>query len=420
MWYENSWGYHFYTLSALMSTAETARRLGVDLWSHPVLKKMFFLAVGYAMPDGSLPRFGDDVGTSLARTSRALEFAYHAYGDAALLPLLPDTPGWESVMFGRKVERLERRLLPPGSSALFPSAGHAILRTDGTAGLAAALTFGPYGGGHGHYDKLSFVLYGHQRELGVDPGRARSQAYRLPIHQHWYKATLSHNTVVVDRIAQKPATGKLESFAATPSWAAVVARCDEAYPGVAHRRLLGVGPSYVLVFDALDSSIARRFDWLYHSQGSTASSPMARGAEPPVEPYPGWNYVEKVLFGTTDDVVRVQFADGDVITHLTVAAAPGTEVRTGDGVGASVLERVPLAMVTRRAANARFAAVLEPVKADQQPGVTGISFESTGEQTRIIVERGVSRDVFMLDAGGTLHASSGGMPVLQTLAPSTR
>jgi hypothetical protein len=142
MWYENSWGYHFYTLSALMSTAETARRLGVDLWSHPVLKKMFFLAVGYAMPDGSLPRFGDDVGTSLARTSRALEFAYHAYGDAALLPLLPDTPGWESVMFGRKVERIERRLLPPGSSALFPSAGHAILRTDGTAGLAAALTFG--------------------------------------------------------------------------------------------------------------------------------------------------------------------------------------------------------------------------------------------------------------------------------------
>jgi hypothetical protein len=127
-----------------------------------------------------------------------------------------------------------------------------------------------------------------------------------------------------------------------------------------------------------------------------------------------------VIIATTDDVVRVQFADGDVITHLTVAAAPGTEVRTGDGVGASVLERVPLAMVTRRAANARFAAVLEPVKADQQPGVTGISFESTGEQTRIIVERGVSRDVFMLDAGGTLHASSGGMPVLQTLAPSAR
>ena len=38
MWYENSWGYHFYTLGALVSTAEVARRIGIDLWSHPVLR----------------------------------------------------------------------------------------------------------------------------------------------------------------------------------------------------------------------------------------------------------------------------------------------------------------------------------------------------------------------------------------------
>ncbi|MFW6167156.1 MAG: DNA repair protein RadA [Ralstonia sp.] len=30
MWYENSWGYHFYTLKALVNMAETARRLGIE------------------------------------------------------------------------------------------------------------------------------------------------------------------------------------------------------------------------------------------------------------------------------------------------------------------------------------------------------------------------------------------------------
>ena len=41
-------------------------------------------------------------------------------------------------------------------------------------------------------------MFCHGRELGVDPGRARSQAYRLPIHTGWYKATVGHNAVLVD------------------------------------------------------------------------------------------------------------------------------------------------------------------------------------------------------------------------------
>ena len=70
-------------------------------------------------------------------------------------------------------------------------AGHALL-FEGDCSLA--LTFGPFGGFHGHFDKLSFVWFGKGRELGVDPGRARSQAYRLRIHREWYRATLSHKS----------------------------------------------------------------------------------------------------------------------------------------------------------------------------------------------------------------------------------
>ena len=49
MWYENSWGYHFYTLSALMNMAETARHIGIDLRSDERLKKMFTPPIYYMM-----------------------------------------------------------------------------------------------------------------------------------------------------------------------------------------------------------------------------------------------------------------------------------------------------------------------------------------------------------------------------------
>ncbi len=413
MWYENSWGYHFYTLSALVKTAEAARRLGFDLWRDPVLKKMFYLPVAYAMPDGSLPRLGDDSGTRLERSGRLFESAYQAYGDAALLALLPAEPTWDSVMAGR-VTSEGPRLVPAQESGLFPGAGHAILRTRGEPGLVAALTFGPYGGSHGHFDKLSFVFFGFKRELGVDPGRARSQAYRLPIHQHWYKATIGHNAVVVDGVSQKPATGKLESYAANASWAAVVARCDDAYPGVANRRVLVLAPSYLLVYDELDSSQEHRFDWLYHSRGSAAVGDFADASEPAGEEQPGWKYIERVRCGMTDDAVRVRFVDEGVTTHLTLAAAGGSEVRTGDGVGGSVLERVPLAMVTRRGSWARFAATLEPVRTGQEPMVTSVSMEENAALTRITVQCAGHRDVFVVDARGMLSVSSDETAVLLT------
>ncbi|MGB2822189.1 MAG: alginate lyase family protein, partial [Phycisphaerae bacterium] len=266
MWYENSWGYHFYTLSAMVRIVEGARRLGIDLWGHPRLRKMFTLPARYAMADGSLPRFGDAVGPTVAQARNYAEVAYNAFRAPELAGLLPERPTWETVMFARKPAA--GRASPITASEVFPGAGHAILRTKGAAGLTAALTFGPYGGFHGHYDKLSFVLFGHGRELGVDPGRARSQAYRLPIHGNWYKATVSHNAVLVDGASQSPAAGKLESFAATESHAAVVASCDAAYPGVRHRRMLCMTPAYLLVLDRLAAEKPRQFTWVYHNRGT--------------------------------------------------------------------------------------------------------------------------------------------------------
>jgi hypothetical protein len=409
MWYENSWGYHFYTLSAMVKIVEGARRLGIDLWRNPALKKMFTLPIEYAMPDGSLPRFGDDVRTTVSQASRMLEFAYHAYRDPAMLPFLSRQPSWESVMFARAVSALPQP--GPQASKLFPSAGHAVLRSDGEKGLAAAFTFGPYGGFHGHFDKLSFVLFGYGRELGVDPGRAKSQAYRLPIHTHWYKATIGHNAVLVDGQSQKPATGKLESFAASGPYAAVVAQCDGAYPGVHQRRLLCVTPGYLLVFDDLVAETPRRFDWLYHNRGHEPQCDTVGSQEHSSEPTPGWEYVQNVRYGKSDGTVRVRFPDRGVTTHLLMAPETGTEVRTGDGVGDSLLDRVGLVDVRRGGKRAQFAAVLEPVT-NWPHKVVSIRSEPAPDGVRMTVGRGDATDQITLAASGEVTVSVQGETVL--------
>ena len=139
MWYENSWGYHFYTLQAMILIAEYARRLDIDLWSHPSLQKMFPLAVHYTMADGSLPRFGDDVQSWARSVAPYVEFAYAAAKDPTLVALLSGRVSWDSILLGRDVGQVQE--VPPLTSRVFRSAGHAILRTRGQAGLTAAFTF---------------------------------------------------------------------------------------------------------------------------------------------------------------------------------------------------------------------------------------------------------------------------------------
>jgi len=401
MWYENSWGYHFYTVRALTTTAEAAQRIGIDLWGDPRLKKMFTLAPRYAMPDGSLPRFGDDVQTSLASTSDVMEAAYQAYGDERILAVLPVKATWESVLTGREIG--EAPAGPALNSEVFEAAGHAILRTDGEAGLAAVMTFGPYGGFHGHFDKLSFVLFGYGRELGVDPGRAKSQAYRLPIHQDWYRATLGHNAVVVDAASQQPAAGALALFAANEHYAAAAARCDEAYPGVEHLRLLCMTPSYLLVFDDLRTDRTRQFDWVYHSRGGEVQWAGARLGTDLDRRYIGHSYVQNITGGKANGPIRVRVVDGDVTTHLTMDDQTlRTLVRIGDGVGESIVDRVPMAMVTRRGKHVQFAAAIEPVQGDGARTIESIRIERLNGTSTITVNGRGFVDVIELTEGNRL------------------
>ncbi len=385
MWYENSWAYHFYTLRAMILIAEYSRRMDIDLWSHPTFASMFTIAPDYAMPGGLLPRFGDDVNSRLSSVSSSLEFAYHALGTESMRAFLATSPTWDSIMLGRKLVRV--RSVNPLKSKLLPAAGHAVIRTGKPKNLASVMTFGPYGGAHGHYDKLSFVFFGHGQELGVDPGRAQSQAYRLPIHKNWYKATISHNAVVIDRKSQAPAAGKLLLFDSARTHVAVIARCEDAYPGVTQTRLLLQTDEYLVVFDDLQSATSRRFDWFYHNRGSAIQSVSAKEAAMPDSTFPGMEYVKNTRVGESDDGIKAAFKQRNVTTHLTVDARPSTKILVGTGVGKSIVERVPLIRITRTGTSVRYAAVLEPVQANS-PTVDSVSWNEMQDGSIVVqVER---------------------------------
>lgn len=395
MWYENSWGYHFYTLSALVEIAEGARRIGLDVWSHPNFKKMFTLPAQYTMADGTLPRFGDDVNSTAQGDSR-MEASYRAYQDPSVLALLSPDPNWDSVLLGRDANAKAPDVAL--ASRIFPSAGHAILRGGEPAGLSVAFTFGPFGGFHGHFDKLSFVSAAFGEELGYDPGRAKSQAYRLPVHGNWYRATLAHNTVVVDQKSQDGVEGELLGYETGKGTYAQIAgaRCAKAYKGVAHSRWLAAAPTYLLVFDDLASKVEHAYDWWYHNRGTLAVCEAATKDGGFEKGYAGTEYVQHEKYGSTDELLRVRFDGPKVTNFLTMSAEKGTRVVVGDGVGASVEDRVPLAMVRRSGKTVRFAAVLEPVKTGEKPAVTEVSWKEEGGTFVVTVKRGTSTDRYFV------------------------
>lgn len=397
MWYENSWGYHYYTLSALTLIAEGGRRLGMYIYGHELLRKMYLLGFDYLMADGSLPRFGDAVNDSPDNHSLN-EKAYAVYKDKRLLATLPAEPTWETIIAGRKPEKSKEQ--SQSFSRLIPGAGHAILASNGPGKLTAALTFGPYGGFHGHFDKLSFVFFGFGHELGVDPGRAASQAYRLPIHQEWYKATTGHNTVLADGKSQVEAGGKLLSYSSSTSYTAITADAGPAFENITHRRFLLLSPTYLLVVDELTPVDGKEhtFDWLYHNKGHNVNcalpvSDANTGALPP-----GYSYLQNLAAFKVniEEPFRVKFANDEISTYLTMLGHQGDEVFTATGPLASVADRVPVVIVRRKGTNVHFVSVIEPVSGQMNPDIIKLSIVP-GNSLSVSVKRADGEDIIRFE-----------------------
>lgn len=346
IWWEGAWGYHFYTLSALWGLTEAARNCGIDLYG-PELKGMFDAPLKFAMPNLHLPAFNDSGEVVLLAQAALYELAFARYRDPQYLALLASSNRRNDFALYFGAEDLSAPPPVQGRSVNYPNAGYAILsRGPGEKATWLCLKYGPHGGGHGHPDKLSFVLYARGQVVSPDPGTAR---YGLPIQNSWYRTTLAHNTLVVDETSQKQAEGKCLAFGSEKGVDFVVAEAGDIYEGVRFIRTVALLNEDLLVFvDQVRCDKERLLDVAYHQTGRWEELPEGRTWAPPDKD--GYRYFRDATTRQAGEGITSTGSVGNGWrVAVTMAGGEPADVIAATGVGAHTEDRVPVLLFRRRA-----------------------------------------------------------------------
>lgn len=370
IWYEGTWGYHFYTLSAFMPLAEAAHHCGTDLYT-PELRAMFAAPVVFAMPDGALPAFSDSYATTAAGNSD-YELALARYNDPLFARPLRAKPRKSLYALLAGVTPLPEVPADAATSKNFPTSGYAILQTPATW---LCLKYGPHGGYHGHPDKNSFVLWSSGKILADDPGNA---PYGIPIYHGWYRTSLAHNTITVDQANQAEATGACLAFLEDKEHPAAIVDAGGAIKGGTFRRAtfllddsLVVFLDHVVFADGEDHTI----DLTLHPTGQwdnpatpdsgltwTSTDPAAAGFPPDKAGYP---YLRDLKVASADKDVTLAVASPAGPSTITFAGTgQSTTYFAGTGVGKNTEDRVPVVIARRsgKAATYAWSVTLPPAK----------------------------------------------------------
>jgi len=213
--------------------------------------------------DGSVPRH--DTGRERSTAEAERNTPATALGRADL--------GWRSLLFA--LPALPPLTGAPPRSALLSEQGYAILRRE-RGQLYAALDYGHSGAGHGHPDRLNFVLV-HGRDRWLDD--VGTGSYVDP-SLHWYRSTLAHNAPLVNGRSQERVHGALVAFDERGDVGWVKARVDEAAAGVRLARAIVATPTYVIDELSWDADREIELDLPVHADGEVAGVGPWRPADP--------------------------------------------------------------------------------------------------------------------------------------------
>ena len=207
--------YHHAVISCLMEPVLLARINGVSVPKamETALIRMIECEMYMVHPDRLLPRLGDadalDARPVLMRG--ALAFGRSEFRAVADAEITGDIPWFFGPDGMRRYHEMDAAL-PTEVSKAFPDAGYYVMRGDWSR-EAGYLVFdcGPVitglGRSHSHSDALSLVLSAHGKPLLVDPGRyTYLEDGEIPWRRE-FKATRSHNTVLVDGLDQSEYLG---------------------------------------------------------------------------------------------------------------------------------------------------------------------------------------------------------------------
>lgn len=326
IFYERSLGYHLYTLSSYVKLAEVARHSGIDLWHTEItgnqgdagsdqerrwgatgkktMKMMFDAPFYYVFPNFSGAAVADS-NTYHLSPDIFYELAYGVYKDEkyawllnrAKQPRRPDS-AIDMMWFNPEVPQGRFGLsddskfaingIHKNACTIFPSGGYSILRDSAAEdAISVLMTYGKYGSGHDHPDKMHISLYGAGKIIAPDAG---SLGYGNQDHLTWAKQTIGHNTVTVDEVAQhpqgasdsmwevdteeKPSVGRPLLFYAGEHLKAMRADCDNAYEGVILDRTVALVDSCIFDFYRVRSKEEHQYDYALHIDGELSDSSM--------------------------------------------------------------------------------------------------------------------------------------------------
>ncbi|MFB0523188.1 MAG: alginate lyase family protein [Candidatus Bathyarchaeia archaeon] len=274
-------GYHQVSLHNFLLAYRIAKLNGIWLPTDYLvqIEKMYDFNLYASMPNGELPGLNDGSQFSI-RNSMAGGF-----------DLFPQRRDYEWVAnAGTKGEK------PRFNSYGFPYAGYYIMRSGWNPDDKYLLfDAGPFGYGHQHEDKLSFVLYAYGKVHIIDPGNYHyiyPQRDRTNPNWKWRLYVISgyaHNTILVDGQDQHRRGRPRETYVASaplpnkwvtdPRFDYAVGVYDEGYGSkndisVNHtRRIFFVKPDYWIITDQLKTldENRHRYDSLFHLNAPSAS-----------------------------------------------------------------------------------------------------------------------------------------------------
>ncbi|MBN1674153.1 MAG: heparinase II/III family protein [Kiritimatiellae bacterium] len=352
VWFENSWGYHYYALGPLCDLAQACHNIGINVFDDR-FKSMFDAPLLFAMPDGRLPPFNDGGGASIHSRGTVYEIAWQRWKDPLYAPLLAgDRRGsWQALLYGQPIAG-DAAAERPAVSRNFSSSGVLVLRSGAdTNGLYLALDYGPHGGGHGHPDKLGFVSCGFGRALAVDPG---SIAYAAPLHRQWYKRSLAHNVVVVDQKDQNASTGTLEWFEGGPDAAIAQADAGPIYDGVRHLRTVAMHGGLFVMIDRLISDTPHTYDWVYHNEGTLETGAELRPFEGEIgEPDP-YRVPKDIRTANLQGLLRAVWHQDQTALALALRLERPSQVFTATAPGRDPASKVPMLLARQQGKTATF------------------------------------------------------------------
>jgi oligo-alginate lyase len=351
-WLEGSTGYHFFAMDGMWPLMEAARNCGIDLYG-PKFKSLFDGPLSLTMPDLSLPNFNDSGISPLPSHAEIYELAAARYHDPAYSALISTNRSSRMALLFGVIDLGGGNLHVPASSRNLAGPGYAILdRGENTNATWLALKYGPHGGGHGHPDKNSFILYARGEVIAPDVG---THAYGSPLHTGWDKTTLAHNTLVVDEKSQEPAQGKCLAFGTERGVDFSMTDAGPIYPGVHFIRTAAMlTPGLIVFIDQIEADAPHTFDLAYHQVGTWENLP--EGKPWSSKERAGYKYFSDATVRNADATtlsLKTRTSD-DWHPVITLVETSPTEVITGYGIWKTTEDRVPMVVQRRQGQRTAF------------------------------------------------------------------